>query len=180
MSDETQHRHSSLPGRLWKLATERPGAVALREKRLGLWHEYTWTQYLDNVHACARALRARGVGKGDHVAILSDRLEQVLEAMDESMGVQIKGDEDKNIGGSERESSSKACLVHCAFGVSRSAAVCAAWLISRQGLSLEQALRRIRAARPEASPNMGFIASLRALEQCQGSVAAARKRLEKK
>ena len=90
--------------------------------------------------------------------LLCERLDEVLCFMD------------------DHSSSEHPLLVHCAFGVSRSVSVCAAWLISRQGLSLSKALDTIRVARPEASPNMGFIASLRALEQSGGSVKQALER----
>jgi protein-tyrosine phosphatase len=92
--------------------------------------------------------------------LISAKLSEILELMDES----IHPDENR------------ACLVHCAFGVSRSAAVCAAWLITRRHLSLQQAMEQIRVARPEASPNMGFVAGLRALEQCSGNVEDAQQR----
>jgi Dual specificity phosphatase, catalytic domain len=70
------------------------------------------------------------------------------------------------------------CLVHCAQGVSRSAALIAAYLLySREARTLEEAMARIRAVRPEAEPNLGFVAGLRALEQCQGNFEAAMVRL---
>ena len=62
----------TLPGRLILWAHDRPGAVALRVKELGKWREVTWREYLDRVRAVAAALRAMGVGPGDHVAIHSD------------------------------------------------------------------------------------------------------------
>eukprot|EP00980_Cylindrotheca_fusiformis_P014433 scaffold3845_cov67-Cylindrotheca_fusiformis.AAC.1 len=71
-------------------------------------------------------------------------------------------------------------LVHCAMGVSRSAALCAAWIIVRKKLSLQQAMDTIRAVRPEVLPNLGFIAWLRALEACDGNIEQARKRLRRK
>lgn len=71
------------------------------------------------------------------------------------------------------------CLVHCAAGVSRSAAVCASWLISRRGFTLQQAMDLVRLVRPNASPNMGFIAGLRALEQCGGDIQQAQARLKR-
>lgn len=40
-----------------------------------------------------------------------------------------------------------AVLVHCSYGVSRSAATCVAWLIARQGLSLAEAMGVVRKAR---------------------------------
>jgi protein-tyrosine phosphatase len=94
--------------------------------------------------------------------LISARLSEILELMDES----INPDENR------------ACLVHCAFGVSRSAAVCAAWLIARRQMSLQQAMEQIRVVRPEASPNMGFVASLRALEQSGGNVEEAQQRTQ--
>lgn len=81
-----------------------------------------------------------------------------------------------------RDSSSieKACFVHCAQGVSRSAAVCAAWLISRKKMSVNEALAQIRRVRSEVSPNLGFLASLRALEKCDGDVRKAMLRIQGK
>ena len=73
---------------------------------------------------------------------------------------------------------SEACLIHCAKGVSRSVAVCAAWmLVKRKCTTVEQAVQTIRQVRPEANPNLGFLACLRALEQCCGDIPNARKRL---
>ncbi len=72
-----------------------------------------------------------------------------------------------------------ACLIHCAKGSSRSVSVCAAWLLYSQKFStLEAALMRIRRVRPNANPNLGFLASLRALEQCEGNVTKARDRMD--
>ena len=73
---------------------------------------------------------------------------------------------------------SEACLIHCAKGVSRSVAVCVAWmLVKHKCTTVEQALQTIRQVRPEANPNLGFLACLRALEQCSGDIQRARKRL---
>ena len=98
---------------------------------------------------------------------MSDRLESILRLIDEYIPSMIPDDGRAN----------RACLVHCAQGVSRSAAVCAAWLISRKSMSLEDALNRIRHVRHEISPNLGFLASLRALEQCDGNVKEAVQRM---
>jgi len=73
-----------------------------------------------------------------------------------------------------------ACLIHCAKGASRSVSVCAAWLLaSRRYKTLELVLERIRRVRPNANPNLGFLSSLRALEQCEGDVTKARERLNR-
>lgn len=69
---------------------------------------------------------------------------------------------------------SRPILVHCARGVSRSAAVCAAWLISRRHCTtLRDAMSIIRQASPTASPNLGFVAALKAIERNSGDVEAA-------
>jgi len=65
------------------------------------------------------------------------------------------------------------CLVHCAQGKSRSAALVAAWLISRQNMSFEEAIKVIRRVQPEANPNLGFVAALKVLERHKGNVEAA-------
>lgn len=70
------------------------------------------------------------------------------------------------------------CLVHCAMGVSRSVTVCACWIMSREKLTLEHAMEKIRKVRPEALPNLGFTASLRALEQVEGDIDKAIDRFE--
>ena len=91
---------------------------------------------------------------------LCDNLSDVLDAIDES------------------QRDGRPCLVHCAMGVSRSATVCAAWLMSRQQLGMPAALNLIRQVRPEIQPNLGFVAALHALEKCNGNVQQGRQRFE--
>jgi protein-tyrosine phosphatase len=105
-------------------------------------------------------------------SFLSDRLKQVLAIMDEA-----SDDETKNTICIHKNDTNKACLVHCAKGVSRSVSVCAAWYISRKSSTLSEALDMIRKSRPEAMPNIGFLAALRALEQSQGDVDKAMDRM---
>ena len=101
-------------------------------------------------------------------SLISTRLEEILQHMDQSLLEEHQTDPPK------------ACLVHCAFGISRSVAVCAAWLLSRRRCStLADALECIRRVRPEAMPNMGFLAGLRALEQTDGNVQAAIERMSR-
>jgi len=51
-------------------------------------------------------------------------------------------------------------LVHCAMGKSRSATVCAAYLMKTLRLTPEEAVARIRQARPIVEPNEGFMQQL--------------------
>ena len=59
----------------------------------------------------------------------------------------------------------QACvLVHCASGVSRSVAVVLYFLMSKQGMSLLDAIDKIRRVHPAALPNEGFLSQLKAFE----------------
>lgn len=70
----------TIPQRLVDLAVARPHAVALLEKRYGIWHPITWAEYQASVGALAHGLAARGVGRGDVVAILGDNRPEWLIA----------------------------------------------------------------------------------------------------
>jgi atypical dual specificity phosphatase len=48
-------------------------------------------------------------------------------------------------------------LIHCVQGVSRSAAVVAAYLVVRFGWTVEHAVAHIKSCRPAADPNFGFV-----------------------
>ncbi|MFO0996094.1 MAG: AMP-binding protein [Alphaproteobacteria bacterium] len=71
-------RHDTLPRLLAYNAAHHPDGVALREKDLGLWHPYTWTDYARHVRRFALGLRSIGVGPGDVVAILGDNRPESL------------------------------------------------------------------------------------------------------
>lgn len=62
----------TVPGRLARLAAERPGDVAVRSKRRGIWEVTTWAQLRDRVRAVALGLRAAGVRPGDAVALVAE------------------------------------------------------------------------------------------------------------
>ena len=73
-----------------------------------------------------------------------------------------------------------ACLVHCAQGISRSAAVIAAFLLYRKEcVTIQEALHTIRLVRSCVQPNIGFLAGLRAIEQCDGNIVAAIDRMKR-
>ncbi|KAI9556318.1 hypothetical protein GHT06_018892 [Daphnia sinensis] len=55
-------------------------------------------------------------------------------------------------------------LVHCNAGISRSASIVVAYLMCRRQKSLNEALRQVKAARPKANPNVGFLHQLQKYE----------------
>ena len=55
-------------------------------------------------------------------------------------------------------------LVHCFAGKSRASTITTAFLMRKQGLDLRQSLLHLRACRPIAFPNIGFLVQLKAYE----------------
>jgi long-chain acyl-CoA synthetase len=53
-------------------AASMPDAVALRDKHLGIWREWTWASYWEHVQLAGHAYLALGVEPGDRVAIHSE------------------------------------------------------------------------------------------------------------
>ncbi|GAA5965403.1 hypothetical protein JCM3765_004886 [Sporobolomyces pararoseus] len=58
-------------------------------------------------------------------------------------------------------------LVHCQAGVSRSTTLVAAYLMSKLGLNVEQAVDKIRSVRPQVEPTQFFLLQLEMFERCQ-------------
>ena len=54
----------------------------------------------------------------------------------------------------------KKVLVHCVAGVSRSPSLVIGYLIYRDGLSYEEAYKKVKEARPFIYPNVGFVKQL--------------------
>lgn len=57
-------------------------------------------------------------------------------------------------------SSGSSVLVHCAAGISRSAALTVAYVMHRLDLDLDQAYRFVKERRPSISPNLNFLGQL--------------------
>lgn len=55
-------------------------------------------------------------------------------------------------------------LIHCVAGVSRSAAICIAYLMKFMKMSLREAFDHVKWARPQIRPNCGFFRQLMAYE----------------
>jgi len=53
-------------------AREHGGEIALREKDLGLWRVFTWSDYQNRVHDFALGIVELGLGKGDVIGIIGD------------------------------------------------------------------------------------------------------------
>ncbi|WP_096201517.1 AMP-dependent synthetase/ligase [Bacillus sp. FJAT-45350] len=63
----------TLPKLLLERGTTSKETVALRQKKLGIWNEITWREYLENVKNLSAALSSEcGFEKGDRLAILGD------------------------------------------------------------------------------------------------------------
>jgi long-chain acyl-CoA synthetase len=54
--------------------------VALREKEFGIWQRVTWNDYLRHVKHFALGLKALGLARGDHLAIVSENCREWLYA----------------------------------------------------------------------------------------------------
>ncbi|KAL9266247.1 Dual specificity protein phosphatase 1-like protein [Drosera capensis] len=66
-------------------------------------------------------------------------------------------DEAKKTGG--------AVLVHCHAGISRSVTIVLAYLMNRHGIPLSDAVKHVKAKRPKARPNPGFLKQLMEFEK---------------
>jgi long-chain acyl-CoA synthetase len=62
----------TIASRLRDWAERTPGAVALREKNLGIWREITFGEYWDSVLTIGHAFLALGIEPGDRIAVHSE------------------------------------------------------------------------------------------------------------
>ena len=60
----------TLPKRLLHNAANWPGDVAMREKDLGVWRVYSWSDCRNQVRLAALGLKALGVSRGESVALI--------------------------------------------------------------------------------------------------------------
>src|SRR5258708_14726844 len=55
--------------------------IALRERDLGIWREYSWRQYLDEVLEFAAGLEALGFAPGEPLLVVGDNRARLYFAM---------------------------------------------------------------------------------------------------
>jgi long-chain acyl-CoA synthetase len=63
---------TTLPALLLQRAEDTPNAVAMRKKGLGIWRQYTWSEYAQRAARVGLGLRRLGVRPGDRVAVHSE------------------------------------------------------------------------------------------------------------
>jgi long-chain acyl-CoA synthetase len=71
----------TFPKLLMHHARVRGGKPAIREKDLGIWQTWTWRRFGDEVRALACGLAARGLKRGDHMALVGDNRPRIYAAM---------------------------------------------------------------------------------------------------
>jgi long-chain acyl-CoA synthetase len=62
----------TLPGLVFRNAETRGGKPAMREKSLGIWRTWTWSDYAEEVKSFADGLAAMGFGPDDKLVVIGD------------------------------------------------------------------------------------------------------------
>ncbi|MFK5633698.1 AMP-binding protein [Ornithinimicrobium sp. LYQ103] len=83
----------TFPRLLRHLASTTPTAVAMQEKRYGIWQPITWAEYAERVAETAHGLASLGVKRGDIVAVLGDNRPEwlIAELGTQSIGASVVG-----------------------------------------------------------------------------------------
>jgi len=63
---------NTLPAYLYNNFKKSPDKTAFREKDLGIWQSFTWSDYLKNVCVLAAFFEDQGLKKGDTIAVVGD------------------------------------------------------------------------------------------------------------
>ncbi|MDX2155525.1 MAG: AMP-binding protein [Hyphomicrobiaceae bacterium] len=72
MSGASETQHDTIPKLLLRNGDIYGSRPAFREKDLGIWQTWTWSQVLEEVRALAIGLQNLGLSRGDTVAIIGD------------------------------------------------------------------------------------------------------------
>lgn len=83
----------TLPKLLVDLHLSHPARLALRKKRVGYWHQYSWQDCYEHVRDCSLGLRELGLERGDAVCIIGDNDPEWLwsELAVQSAGAMVAG-----------------------------------------------------------------------------------------
>src|SRR5438309_10084257 len=81
MQRTDQIRGTTFPRLLLMHAAERGDRPATREKDLGIWQTWTWSQVAAEVRALACGLAAHGFRRGMHLAIIGDNRPRLYWSM---------------------------------------------------------------------------------------------------
>ena len=86
-------RRRTAPSLLCELARTRPGDVAFRAKRLGIYRERTWRDYALLVARVAKAFADLGLHAGERVAIIGETYEEwvICDLAAQSLGAIVYG-----------------------------------------------------------------------------------------
>jgi long-chain acyl-CoA synthetase len=84
---------ATFPGLLAGLAAARPRAIALQEKRYGIWQPLTWAEYAARVRDFAHGLAALGVRRGEVVGVIGDNRPEwlIAELAAQCLGAAVVG-----------------------------------------------------------------------------------------
>jgi long-chain acyl-CoA synthetase len=77
----SHHTLDTFPKLLIERTRQHPARIGMREKDLGIWQEWSWSQMLAAVRDLAGGLLAKGFRRGDKVAIIGDNRPQLYWAM---------------------------------------------------------------------------------------------------
>jgi long-chain acyl-CoA synthetase len=81
MEQDTNSKLDTFPKLLMEHARRRGSKPAIREKDYGIWQEWTWARYADEVQALACGLAAKGFNKADKLAIIGENRPQLYAGM---------------------------------------------------------------------------------------------------
>jgi long-chain acyl-CoA synthetase len=81
MTAHSEDPLDTFPRLLLQHAQARPNAPATREKDLGIWQTWTWSQVAAEVRALACGLAAQGFRRGMHLAIIGDNRPRLYWSM---------------------------------------------------------------------------------------------------
>jgi long-chain acyl-CoA synthetase len=84
---------TTFPALLAQRVTEHPHAIAMQEKRYGIWQPITWAEYQSRVTDFAHGLGSIGIDAGQVVAILGDNRPEwlIAELAAQSVGASVVG-----------------------------------------------------------------------------------------